>query len=325
MKARRLRIVFFGMGGCFLDLPWRTLGRDHDIVGLVVPAGAMLGAPNARGIGASVRGWFSGRMLAVSNRPSIEPPVTMALSRDQQSEASEALAKLDPDLFCIAGFRFLLSPSVLGVPKLGTLNIHPSLLPRHRGPNPFFWVFLNQEEETGVSVHWVDEGEDTGPVLGRARIEVPPGITGDRLVLESARKGAWLLRDVVRAVAAGCPPAPERGEGATTRAPRPNPERDYIDWRSWGVARLHQFLRGVWPAWYVPPALRPLAGSSLWKVGRCVVVRHGEPPGHLVPSGAGFRLFATDGWLSIERDRSAEAIRTVKAAARRHLPRRNQA
>ena len=93
-------------------------------------------------------------------------------------EALSRLQALSPDLFVVVAFGQMLSPSLLALPRLGCLNVHPSLLPAYRGPAPINWAIINGDKETGVTTMLLDEGMDTGPIFLSRRVKI--GIKGDR-------------------------------------------------------------------------------------------------------------------------------------------------
>ena len=113
-------------------------------------------------------------------------------SLDHPTVFSE-LATYAPDLVCVACFNQRFPPALLSLPPLGCLNLHPSLLPKYRGPAPLFWTFRNGEDHTGVTVHLMDAGLDTGDILIQERIEIPNGIAGERLEQHCAKLGGQLL------------------------------------------------------------------------------------------------------------------------------------
>ncbi len=105
----------------------------------------------------------------------------------------ERLAAARADLFVIAAYGQLLRPAVLDLPPHGCLNVHPSLLPRHRGPSPVAAAILAGDEETGVTVMLTDRGMDTGPVLARRRVPLGRGETTASLTPKLFALGADLL------------------------------------------------------------------------------------------------------------------------------------
>lgn len=117
------------------------------------------------------------------------PPVVW-LGKSTDGCAAE-LRRLNPDLVLVAGFRIILSREILRIPKIGCLNIHPSLLPRHRGPNPLSNVILSGEQESGASFHAMTDDIDSGPIIAQYRCIVEASDTADTLSV----KANQLIRD----------------------------------------------------------------------------------------------------------------------------------
>ncbi len=86
-----------------------------------------------------------------------------------------------PDLIVVAAFGQILRPDVLNLPRYGCVNIHASLLPRHRGAAPIQAALLAGDEETGVTIMLMDEGIDTGLILARRAVPIAPDETGGSL------------------------------------------------------------------------------------------------------------------------------------------------
>ena len=103
------------------------------------------------------------------------------------------VAAMAPEALVVAAYGRLLPPALLGVPPLGALNIHPSMLPRHRGPSPVAAAVLEGESSTGVTVMLIDEGMDTGPVLAQSEEPIRPEDTAQTLTERLFRRGASLL------------------------------------------------------------------------------------------------------------------------------------
>jgi len=90
-----------------------------------------------------------------------------------KNELLEIIKKLQPDLAIVAAFGMLFPKEILAVPKYGFINIHPSLLPKYRGPTPIQTAILNGDEKTGVSLFLIDEEMDHGPILAKRELEFP--------------------------------------------------------------------------------------------------------------------------------------------------------
>lgn len=115
-----------------------------------------------------------------------------------EETARNRLAELNPDLFVSVHFDQILKPDILSVPQIGTLNVHGSLLPRNRGLFPYFWALANGDEESGVTVHWIDPGIDTGAIVAQKRVGLRSKDRVASLARRSAAAGGSLLVGVLR-------------------------------------------------------------------------------------------------------------------------------
>lgn len=105
----------------------------------------------------------------------------------------EELSALQPDVIVVAAYGRLLPGPVLNTPPHGCLNIHPSLLPRYRGPSPIVSAILEGEASTGVTLMLLDEGMDTGPVIAQQSVAISSGADAETLTATLFRQGAELL------------------------------------------------------------------------------------------------------------------------------------
>jgi len=119
------------------------------------------------------------------------------------SRTLDAVRRIDPDLIAIAAFGQILREGIIEVPRLACINLHPSLLPAYRGPNPFYWVLANGETETGITVHHVDTGIDTGDIVLQRRLPLEPDETEATLRDRMLPRSAELFVRAVDALADG--------------------------------------------------------------------------------------------------------------------------
>lgn len=112
------------------------------------------------------------------------------------AESLTFISDLQPDIIISAYFNQIIKPPLIALPKLGILNVHPGWLPIYRGAMAYFWVLKNGHESAGVSVHWVDEGIDTGALVARRSFVIKQGMTQQRVLSITAIIGARLLRQV---------------------------------------------------------------------------------------------------------------------------------
>ena len=134
------------------------------------------------------------------------------------------LAALAPDLCVTAAFGQILSQEVLDVPPMGTVNVHASLLPRHRGPAPIQWALLTGDTATGVTTMLTDKGIDTGDMLLSAQTPIQETDTAGTLTARLSQLGAQLLlTTLARLEASDCPRVPQ-DEALMTYDPKPTKE-----------------------------------------------------------------------------------------------------
>ena len=110
------------------------------------------------------------------------------------------LLKLNPDIILVGSWGERISKEVYNIPKIASINAHPSLLPKYRGPNPYFWVIRNKEQLSGISFHLINDDYDTGAILAQEEIKVFPSDTGkslkQRTVLTARGVICELLKDL---------------------------------------------------------------------------------------------------------------------------------
>jgi methionyl-tRNA formyltransferase len=131
-------------------------------------------------------------------------------------EALAALEALHTDLIIVASFGLILPPQVLAIPPYGCINLHPSLLPRYRGPTPIPAAILAGDEATGTSIMLMDEGIDSGPVLAQRTVPIEPADTTQSLTDKLAIVSADLLMKILPLwLSRSLAPRPQRPEEAT--------------------------------------------------------------------------------------------------------------
>jgi methionyl-tRNA formyltransferase len=194
------------------------------------------------------RAWRPGRLpgpatLATINEvvAALPTDVDLLLPADPAG-LGEALAGYRPDLLVIYGFSWVLPAAVFRLPRFGTINVHRSLLPRYRGAAPVPWAIRNGDPDIGVTVHRVDEGTDTGPILAqRGGVPLDEDVTRASLAARLAPVIRELLTAALARVADGDPGQPQSSEGAS-RAPILEPGFTLVNW-SWPARDIHNQIR----------------------------------------------------------------------------------
>lgn len=169
------------------------------------------------------------------------------------------------DLFALASYGRILPQALLDLPRLGALNVHPSLLPRYRGATPIQSALRNGDTVTGVSIMLMDAGMDTGPIVAQTPVTVEPGETYGALHDRLAETGARMLECAFELAAGGALARhPQQGTPSVTR---PTLKSDLeIDW-SWPPVRIVDWVRAYAPQ----PAARAVVEGEMVKVLRAHV------------------------------------------------------
>ena len=169
----------------------------------------------------------------------------------RQPEEVQRLADLRPDVIVVAAFGQLLRQPVLDIPPYDCLNIHPSLLPRHRGASPVAAAILAGDDVTGVSIMLMDRGMDTGPLLAQQQVPIMPRDTTGSLTDSLAQIGARLLMVSLPLWLAGKLEPQPQDNALDTYSEQIGKESGLIDWRCPAV-ELWRRVRAFqpWPSSY---------------------------------------------------------------------------
>ena len=171
------------------------------------------------------------------------------VSRLDDPAVVELFSSYKPDLICVACFSRYIPRVILSIPRLGSLNVHPSLLPDNRGPEPLFWTFRLGHERSGVTVHLMDEGLDTGDIVAQEAIELPDGITYAELETQTAELGGELLVRAVWDLAHGQAERRPQDESQSCYYPSPSPlngREDFVIYpEQWDARHVYNFICGV--------------------------------------------------------------------------------
>ena len=159
-------------------------------------------------------------------------------------EAIAALERVEPDLLLLACLPHVVGRPTRRTARLGALNLHPSALPRFRGPNPVFWQSRAGIARAGVTVHVATDTVDAGPIVVQRSIEVRPGIGAGALTEALVRCGIRALVEALPGIERRIRGARPQDESAATRQPHPRVEDYRLD-RSWTAERAYRFIEGV--------------------------------------------------------------------------------
>src|SRR2546425_4202365 len=253
--ARSPRVLFLGMQGNFSQPPLRALlEAGIEVCAVVMPA---VQSPMQQSL-ASMR-LRERPQAARSGLPVLQSTLHTSILqvawerqipvREVQSlfdpETIATLAEYKPDVICVACFSKRIPRAVLDIPRLGCLNVHPSLLPANRGPEPLFWTFRERYEQTGVTIHVMDEAMDSGDILAQESFDVPDGISYAQLEAQCAVRGGALLARTVWDLYRGRAVRVPQDEARSSYHPFPSAEDVVIYAADWSARHVYNFVCGL--------------------------------------------------------------------------------
>jgi methionyl-tRNA formyltransferase len=232
-----MRVVFMGTPNFVVPvLDALVDSQDAEVVGVYTPPDR----PRGRGRSPEMT---PVKARALSLGLSVYQPGTL-----RSAQVHEELASLQPDVIVVAAYGRLLPSRVLGLPPHGCLNLHPSLLPRHRGPSPVVTAILEGDSITGVTLMQLDEGMDTGPIIAQREHPISPDDTAESLTRALFRLGGNLLLENLRPWVEGGLAAQPQDESQATVTRKLERSDGEADWRLSAIQLEHrQRAYTPWP------------------------------------------------------------------------------
>ena len=215
-------------------------------------------------------------------------------------EVYEEYTRLKPDLNVMAFVTSILPDSILDYPKMGTIQYHPSLLPKHRGGSAINWAIINGETKTGITIFWPDGGVDTGPILLQKEVEVSPDDTVGSLYFEKLFPlGIEALVESIELIKKGMAPRIPQDESQATYEGLCTEKDAIINWSA-SIDRAYNLIRGT----------NPQPGATTYFHGKTLKIFDAKPiydivgnlPGRIVDSGAdGFAVSLKRGAILVQK------------------------
>ncbi len=219
METKKLKVYFLGSGRIAVP-PLEALraSSEVELVGVATQPDRQ-GGRGRRLIATPVGEWGAARGVAVEKPASVNAP-----------EFIERLRVLAPDMVFLVAFGQILKTGILTLPPLGCVNMHASLLPRHRGASPIAAAIRSGDAATGVTFMRMEAGLDNGPVYLRCELPLTGVEYADTLEDELGRIGAESVIGVLRGISSGELTAVAQDHGAATYAGKIAKENGRVDW-----------------------------------------------------------------------------------------------
>lgn len=265
-----LRIVFCGTPA-FAVPSFELLSRDPDFQ----IAGVVTQPDRPRGRGHEMHSSPVKKAAAAAGIPVYQP------EKIKSEEGFDYFTRLAPDAVVIIAYGQIISPRLIGIPRLGWINLHASLLPKYRGAAPINWAIVNGETRTGVTTMQIDAGLDTGPTLLKYETEIARDETAPALRARLAVAGAPLVAESLKKLDRGeITPMPQDNSQATV-APVLKKSDGLIDWER-SARIIYNKIRGLQP-W--PGAFTTFRGKGCQIWGKPLQpISAGGMPGVMLPT-----------------------------------------
>jgi methionyl-tRNA formyltransferase len=291
-----MRVLFIGTGEIGVPVLRSLLkSKEHELIGVVTQPDKPVGRAQR------VEAPAIKHALGESKVPILQP------ARIKTEEAIAEIRALSPDVIVVMAYGQILPRTVLEIPRIACLNLHASLLPRHRGAAPIQAAIVAGDRESGISVMYMDEGLDTGDVLLQMRLDIAADDTGGSLHDRLAQIAPNALQEALMQLEAGSAPRVPQDSSAATYAPKLEREHGRIDWQE-PAALIERKIRAFnpWPGAFT--LLRDEAGTERkLKIHRArIVANERGDPKKLV-------IAAKDGVLRLE-EVQLEGKRRMNAA-----------
>ncbi len=242
-------------------------------------------------------------------------PVFQPKSLRRDNDLLNWLRQQQPDFLVTIAFGQILSQEVLDIPKKGTVNVHASLLPEYRGPNPIQKAIVDGKTETGLTTMLTDIGVDTGDMLLKTVVPITPDLNAQELHDMLSEAAGPLLLDTLRGLADGSIRPEPQDPAQATHAPKAQKEDALIDW-SQPAQRLHDRIRGQ----------QPWPGAVTWLDGQPVKILRSRVAEALSSQDEPGRVLETtaDG-LMVQTGQGALLLLDVQPAGKRVMNARDWA
>jgi methionyl-tRNA formyltransferase len=262
-----MRIVFIGAGEIGVPTLGALLKSEHDVVGVVTQSDKPVGRTQ------QIEPPPIKKAITGTAMPILQP------ARIKDPHAIEEIRAITPDVIVVMAYGQILPRAVLEIPKIACLNLHASLLPRWRGAAPIQAAIAAGDQETGITVMYMDEGLDTGDILLERKLDILPTDTGASLHERLAQVAPEALFESLRLLTAKSAPRIPQDNAQATYAPKLKRDDGRIDW-SEPAEVIERKIRAFNP-W--PGAFIKLDDRNL-KVFSASLVNGSGKPGEILPS-----------------------------------------
>ncbi len=287
-----MKIIFIGQAPFGAESLQKLITQGEEVIGVIT----IPDAPNQK---------YPNPVKQCAQEHSIPVLQTRLL---KNADAISWVAERQPDLLVLAFVTSFVPQEMIELAPRGGINFHPSLLPKYRGGSAINWAVINGETETGVSIHYIDEGVDTGPVLLQEKVSVEADDTVKSVYFEKLYPmGIRMIAEAVALIRNNQAIAIEQDENLASFQPVITPEDTVIDWHK-PTAEIYNLIRGSNPA---PGATARIRQTS------CKLFDSSRGSGS---GSAGTIIDITDDGIEIATSDGSIIVHVVQPAGSRKIP-----
>ncbi|MGA9270494.1 MAG: methionyl-tRNA formyltransferase [Lutimonas sp.] len=288
-KNESLRIVFMGTPDFAVASLKALVETGHDIVGVITAPDKPAGRGRKIRI-SSVKQYALQQELRLLQPTNLKDPSFL-----------DELASIEADLQIVVAFR-MLPQAVWQMPRLGTFNLHASLLPQYRGAAPINWAIIKGETRTGVTTFFINEEIDTGAIIRQKEVDILENETAGDLHDKLMVLGSRLVVETAGLIAQGSITPLEQSSASFTPAPKLNKENCRIDWAQ-PLESVYNQIRGLSPypgAWTLLSTDSGTLECKILESGK-LLEKHDLEPGSIEASKKEIRVAVENGYIKVER------------------------
>ncbi len=281
-----MRIVFIGQAPFGAETLEALLAQSEEIVGVITTEDA----PRQK---------QENPVKQVADKHGL---ALLQTNRLKRPEAITWVRDLAPDLLVLAFVTSFVPPDMIDCARHGGINYHPSLLPKYRGGSAINWAVINGEKETGVTIHFIDEGVDTGPIILQEKVAVTDDDTVKSLYFGKLYPlGITMICRAVRLIRSGQAVAVAQNENEASYQPVITPADTVIDWGQ-PTKTVYNLIRGSNPS----PGASSCLGTTLCTIFDCSPATGTGTPGTVIGVAAdSFTVATGDGAIAVQTVRPA--------------------
>ena len=306
--AESLKVIFFGeKGSTFSLLHYAVLCAHADVLMWVASRNPEANSHPGRQAFVSFTDWWERmrvraklefEVLKLLRRPlsGLQSETPNYLASRQDTELEARLGVLHPDLIVSAGYRLLIAPRVLEIPRLGAFNCHPSPLPAYAGSNPWFWMLRNGERKAAVTIHRMVAEADAGNIVRQEFFPIPPDANHQQFYNTSSVKSAALLKECLVTWRHGGLEETHQDPAHRSFFPAPSDKDHRLDWTQ-SVEQICNLVRASNPA----PGAWSVIHNERFVVRRAERVTISGAPGLVIRCDSGGVVIACAGGAVVVR------------------------